>query len=145
MGLAQLEQLEQHGNYISVPNGISMRPMIIGGRDAVMIRKLESPPKRYDLVMYVRPDMQGVVHRVIRIRENDYIICGDNCWQLEYVKPEQIKGIVTEYCRKKGKWRPVTNFWYQVYVHIWVDLLFIKRPVFYVRDKIKKMLGLRIR
>ena len=88
MGLAQLEQLEQYGNYISVPNGISMRPMIIGGRDAVMIRKLESPPKRYDLVMYVRPDMQGVVHRVIHVRENDFIICGDNCWRLEYVKPE---------------------------------------------------------
>jgi len=145
MGLAQLEQLEQHGNYISVPNGISMRPMIVGGRDAVMIRKLQSPPKRYDLVMYVRPDMQGVVHRVIRVRENDYIICGDNCWQLEFVKPEQIKGIVTEYCRKNGKWKPVTNFWYQVYVHIWVDLLFIKRPMFYIRDKIKKMLGLRTR
>ena len=145
MGLAQLEQLEQYGNYISVPNGISMRPMIIGGRDAVMIRKLESPPKRYDLVMYVRPDMQGVVHRVIHVRENDFIICGDNCWRLEYVKPEQIKGIVTEYCRKNGKWKPVTNFWYQVYVHIWVDLLFIKRPLFYVRDKIKKMLGLRTR
>ena len=145
MGLAQLEQLEQHGNYISVPNGISMRPMIVGGRDAVMIRKLQSPPKRYDLVMYVRPDMQGVVHRVIRVRENDYIICGDNCWQLEFVKPEQIKGIVTEYCRKNGKWKPVTNFWYQVYVHIWVDLLFIKCPMFYIRDKIKKMLGLRTR
>ena len=141
MGRAQVEQLEKNGSYLSVPKGISMRPMIVGGRDAVMIRKIKKPPKRYDLVMYVRPNMQGVIHRVIHVRNGRYIICGDNCWRLEYVKPEQIKGIVTEYCRKGGEWKPVTNFWYQVYVHIWVDFLFIKRPIFYLRDKIKKYFG----
>ncbi|MEE5991941.1 MAG: S24/S26 family peptidase [Oscillospiraceae bacterium] len=144
MGKAQLKQLEEHGFYISSPKGISMRPMIMEGKDAVVIKKIETPPIRYDLVMYVRPNMQGVIHRVIHVREDEYIICGDNCWQFEHVKPEQIKGIVTEYCHN-GKWKPVTNFKYQVYVHLWVDLLFLKRPVFYVRDKIKKALGMRIR
>lgn len=60
MGKAQLDQLEKHGSYISVPSGISMRPMIVGGRDAVLIKKLTKKPERYDLVMYVRPDLQGV-------------------------------------------------------------------------------------
>jgi hypothetical protein len=142
MGKAQVEELTKHGNYISVPRGISMRPMIYGQRDAVLIEALKEPPKRYDLVMYTRPNAQGVIHRVIRKRADDYMICGDNCYQLEYVKPEQIQGIVTQFCRK-GTWYSVENRWYQFYVHFWVDFLFIKRPLFYVRDKVKRRLAAR--
>jgi hypothetical protein len=139
MGREQVEELIKHGNYISVPRGISMRPMIYGQRDAVLIESLKQAPRRYDLVMYTRANEQGVIHRVIRKRENDYIICGDNCYQLEYVRPEQIKGIVTRFNRK-GKWYSVDNVWYKLYVHIWVDLLFVKRPLFYVRDTVKRKL-----
>ena len=74
-----------------------------------------------------------------KYKNNQYVICGDNCWQLEYVNLNQIKGIVTEYCRK-GKWHKVDNIIYKIYVHLWVDLLFIKRPIFYIRDKIKRKL-----
>ena len=139
MGQIQFDMLERDGRYISVPQGISMRPMIRGGQDAVVIEKLTDKPKRYDLVVYVRGKEQGVIHRVIHANKDKYIICGDNCWQLEYVKPEQIKGIVTEYCRK-GKWHDVSYLPYRLYVRIWVDLLFLKRPIFYVRDKIKRKL-----
>lgn len=139
MGKEQLEQLEEHGTYLSCPNGISMRPMIRGGRDVVLVEKLTRDPVRYDLVMYVRPDLQGVIHRVVRFENGKYIIIGDNCWQYEYVNPDQIKGIVTEFCHK-GKWHKVDEKFYKLYVHAWVDLVFIKRPVFYVRDKIKRKL-----
>ena len=131
--------LERDGRYISVPQGISMRPMIRGGQDAVVIEKLTNKPKRYDLVVYVRGKELGVIHRVIHAKEDKYIICGDNCWQLEYVRPDQIKGIVTEYCRK-GKWHGGDYLPYKLYVHLWVDLLIVKRPIFYVRDKIKRKL-----
>ena len=140
MGKIQFDILERDGKYISVPSGISMYPMIKGGRDAVVIEKFTEPPKRYDLVVYVRGEEQGVIHRVIHACKDQYIICGDNCWQLEYVKPEQLKGVVTEYCRK-GNWHSVNNFAYKIYVHLYVDLLFLKRPVFYVRDKIKRKLN----
>lgn len=139
MGKVQIEQLEKHGSYLSVPNGISMRPMIVGGRDAVLVKKLRNKPKRYDLVMYVRADMQGVIHRVVRYEKGRYVIIGDNCWQLEYVKPEQIKGIVTEFCHK-GKWHKTDEKMYSLYVHLWMDFLFIKRPLFYVRDKLKRLI-----
>ena len=81
MGKIQLEMLERDGRYISVPRGISMRPMIRGGQDAVVIEKLKDMPKRYDLVMYVRGEEQGVIHRVIHAGSDRYIICGDNCWK----------------------------------------------------------------
>lgn len=140
MGQIQFDMLERDGRYISVPKGISMRPMIRSGQDAVVIEKLTDKPKRYDLVVYVRGSEQGVIHRVIHAHDDKYIICGDNCWQFEYVLPEQIKGIVTEYCRK-GKWHDVNYLPYRLYVRIWVDLIFLKRPVFYIRDKIKQKLN----
>lgn len=139
MGKAQIDVLERDGRYISVPNGISMRPMIRSKEDAVVVEKLKDKPKRYDLILYIRGKEQGVIHRVIKYKNNQYVICGDNCWQLEYVNLNQIKGIVTEYCRK-GKWHKVNNIIYKIYVHLWVDLLFIKRPIFYIRDKIKRKL-----
>lgn len=139
MGKNQLKLLERDGKYISVPAGISMLPMIRGRKDAVLVEKLINKPKRYDLVMYIRGEELGVIHRVIKFKNNKYIICGDNCWQLEYVNPEQIKGIVTEYCRN-GKWHKTSNLIHRIYVHLWVDLLFIKRPLFYIRDKIKNKL-----
>ena len=137
MGKVQIDLLEKDGRYISVPKGISMLPMIKGGRDAAVVEKITKPPERYDLVMYARNKNVGVIHRVISFKNGKYIICGDNCWQLEFVSPEQIKGIVTEFCHK-GKWYKVDNKLYRIYVHLWVNLLFIKRPLFYIRDRLKR-------
>ena len=139
MGRAQLKELEEHGWYISVPQGISMWPMIRNRKDAVEVRALTEKPRRYDLVMYVRPNMQGVIHRVLYWKDDICVICGDNCWRLEYVRPEQIKGIVTRFCRR-GKWHTVTDRPYLLYVHLWTDLSFLRRPLFYLRDKAKRLL-----
>ena len=140
MGKAQLEQLEKEGNYYSVPRGISMWPMIRNKKDVVEIQKLEGLAKRYDLVMYVRGEnRQGVIHRVLRVRENDYIINGDNCWQKEYVPHDKVAGIAVRFCRK-GKWHEVTELGYRIYVHLWTDLFFIRRPILFLRDLAKKVL-----
>ena len=129
----QAEQLEKNGYYLSVPRGVSMRPMVLNKEGVLEVHKLTGPAKRYDLVMYIRSGKQGVIHRVVKVREDDYVIIGDNCWRYEYVPKEDVKGIVTRFFRK-GKWYDVDNKWYRLYVHIWVDLLFIKRPLFWARD-----------
>ena len=140
MGKAQLEELEKCGKYFSVPKGISMWPMIRNKQDIVEIHKLNGMARRYDLVMYTRgPKQQGVVHRVLHVRERDYVINGDNCWQKEYVPHEKVAGIAVRFCRK-GKWIDVTDRRYQVYVHLWADFFFIRRSILYVRDLGKRIL-----
>ena len=140
--LSQVEQLEKNGYYLSVPRGISMRPMVLNKEGILEVHKLTGPAKRYDLVMYVRGGKQGVIHRVVKDLGDQYLIIGDNCWRWEYVDKPDVKGIVTRFYRK-GKWYDVDNKWYKLYVHIWVDLLFIKRPLFYVRDAVRYKLGWR--
>lgn len=52
MGKAQLEQLEKHGMYVSVPRGVSMYPMIRERKDAVEIKKITCKPKQYVMRQY---------------------------------------------------------------------------------------------
>ena len=136
MGNVQLEQLEKYGMYVSAPRGTSMYPMIRQGKDVVEIQKLNRKPKRYDVVLYIRGESQGVIHRVLYWKNDICVICGDNCWQKEYVQPEQIKGIVTKFYRK-GKWHSLDEKKYRMYVHVWTDGFFFRRLLFYVRDKLK--------
>ncbi|MBQ3708518.1 MAG: S24/S26 family peptidase [Clostridia bacterium] len=143
MGKAQLAELEKHGKYFSVPKGVSMRPMIDNKQGIVEIHKLDRPAKRYDLVLYIRGEEQGVIHRVLRVRENDYVIAGDNCWRKEYVPHHRVVGIAVRFYRK-GKWIEITNRGYRLYVWVWTNLFFIRRPLFYLRDKLKAAIN-RIR
>ena len=145
MGKAQLEELEKHGSYFSVPKGASMWPMLRSKQDIVEIRRLEKPAKRYDLVLYTRGAVQqGVLHRVLHVRDTDCIIAGDNCWRKEYIPHEQIAGIAVRF-KRNGKWIETDNPWYQVYVHLWTDFFFIRRPLLYFRDKMKAFLRRIIR
>ena len=99
MGRAQLEELKKHGVYLSTPRGISMNPMLYQNDSIAEVHAITQPPKRYDVVLYIRGKEQGVVHRVLHFKNGVYIINGDNCWQKEYVQPSQIYGIVTRFYR----------------------------------------------
>lgn len=138
MGKQQLSELETRGYYISVPKGISMWPMLRNGKDAVEIHKLDGKAKRYDLVMYIRGEDQGVIHRVLKVRDTDYVIAGDNCWQKEIIDYNQVKGIAVRFSRN-GKWHDMDEIGYRIYVRFWTDLFFIRRPVFMIRDRIKHL------
>lgn len=136
MGRVQLEELDKKGAYLSVPKGISMNPMLYEADTIAEIHTITKPPVRYDVVLYIRGEEQGVIHRVLYKKGDIYVINGDNCWQKEYVRPEQIRGIVTNFYRK-GRWHDVNEPLYRLYSHLWVDFFFIRRPILYIRDRIK--------
>ena len=89
--------------------------------------------------MYTRPNQQGVIHRVLRVRDDDYIIAGDNCWRREYVPKDQVRGIAVSFYRK-GKWIGTDNRWYRCYARLWTDLFFIRRPILRLRDRGQRLL-----
>ena len=128
------ELLEKDGTYVGLTEGISMRPMIVSGRDVVVIEKKTQRLKEMDVALYMRKDKDYVLHRVIKVIEKGYIIRGDNCYSDEKVKEEDVIGVLTQYFHKET---PVdlTSKKYLRYVKRRVKNYKIRR--FFVLTKVK--------
>lgn len=88
------ESLKQNGIYITLTKGDSMNPMLVEGRDKVVIVPPEFPLKKYDVPVY-RKMGHYTMHRIVRLTKNGYIICGDNRAVLEKnVREEDIVGML---------------------------------------------------
>ena len=83
MNKSSFEEEIRRSGYLLYRNvGDSMLPLIRQGRDLVLIsRKPEGRLKKYDVPLYKRDSGQYVLHRILKVRKDDYIICGDNRWQ----------------------------------------------------------------
>jgi hypothetical protein len=129
------EQLQQHGTLIYTNVGDSMMPLLRENRDLMVIeRRPDGRCKKYDAVLYRRPDGKHVMHRILQVRKDDYVICGDNRWGREFGVPDEwIIGVLTAVIRD-GKRIEVTDRKYQRYVHLWCDFFWIRASILWVRD-----------
>ena len=107
--------------------GDRMWPLLHEGRDLMIIdKKPEGRMKKYDAILYKRPCGKYIMHRILKVRQDDYVLCGDNRWLREFgVKDEWILGVLTAVVRK-GKRVSVTSWKYRLYVHIWCDFYWIR-------------------
>lgn len=114
--------LEQNGTMTYSNVGISMQPLLKPGRDLFTVRKKgQERCQKYDVVLYRRPPSSYVLHRVIQVREKDYVILGDNCINKEYgITDAEIIGVMTSYVHK-GKERTTSYVPYRMYSWIWVN------------------------
>ena len=78
------EVLQKDGVYISTTSGVSMYPMLRDRRDTIVVTPSTERLKKYDVALYKRGDSY-VLHRVLKILEDSYVIRGDNCIMKEYV------------------------------------------------------------
>ena len=116
------EELVRSGSFTHTFRGVSMRPLLIQGRDMFTITKKQGRCNKYDVVLYKRPPASYVLHRVVEVREQDYVILGDNCLNKEYgIRDEDIVGVMTSFVRK-GKEYPVSHCGYRVYSVVWYKL-----------------------
>ena len=77
------EVIDSDGEFTYFPRGISMLPLVRQGVDQVVLVK-PIDIKEGDVVFYLRDNGQFVRHRVIKIKNGEYIMCGDNQFTLEY-------------------------------------------------------------
>lgn len=76
------ESLKENGIYITTTKGDSMQPMLVEGRDRVVIVPPVFPLKKYDVPVY-RKLGHYTMHRIVKVTNGGYIICGDNRGILE--------------------------------------------------------------
>ena len=92
--------LTRDGVYVSPTVGVSMRPMLRQGKDRVILVPPNGRLKRYDVPLY-RRGKDYVLHRIIAVRPEDYVVLGDNCIAREYVRDEQIVGVLAGFYRNR--------------------------------------------
>lgn len=132
--------LEQNGKLTYSNVGVSMLPLLRQGKDLFTVRKKGAERcRKYDVVLYRRPPDRYVLHRVIAVREHDYVIRGDNCIGKEYgITDDEILGVMTEFVRG-GKTHSVSETGYRLFSRFWVAAAPLRIFLQKCKRKIKRM------
>ena len=148
MGLSYEEYLDKYQRLVRTNVGVSMLPLLRQGRDLFIVEK-RGPGrlKAGDVVLYRRPPDKYVLHRIVEVREKDYVILGDNCVNRGYgITDDDILGVMTGFVRD-GKQHTVTERGYRLYRFLWLHgapvRVFLKKAVWRVKAGIKKVLGIQ--
>lgn len=114
------EYLAKNGELTYTNVGVSMMPLLRQGKDLFTVKR-KDPAVRCrvgDVVLYKRPPKQFVLHRIIGVLPDSYIILGDNCIVKEHgIRDEDILAVMTGYVRD-GKTHTTDEAGYRLYSFI---------------------------
>ncbi len=91
--------LKRDGKLITHSVGNSMLPLLQDRKSIVVLEDISQvPPKRGDVVLY---KMNGtyILHRILHIEEDKYLIRGDNTWAIEHVPKASVAATMTGFYR----------------------------------------------
>lgn len=108
--------LKNDGKILVPPVGVSMWPMLKNRNDQVLVSVITSPLKINDVVLFKRKDGKLVLHRIVKITDDGFIIRGDNCEHNEFVEKTQILGVLTGFYKKERYFDCNKNALYKVYI-----------------------------
>ena len=84
------EVISTGGEFHLAPRGNSMLPLIRPGKDTVVL-VAPNDLKKQDIVLYKRANGQFILHRIMHIKKDHLLMCGDNLDYYEYeIKLEDI-------------------------------------------------------
>ena len=138
------EILARDGRLVYKTRGVSMQPMLHENRDLVVIETPKGRLSKYDVALY-RRGTAYVLHRVIGVEENGYLIRGDNTYADEHVPDAAVIGVLTDFTRK-GKKYSTADRRYQRYVRFWCRMYPVRKLLIMGRrllGRILRKLGLR--
>lgn len=134
------EQIESNGKITFTPSGISMMPMLRNNKDTVTLQKAELPLKKYQIVLYKRSADKYVLHRVVGVCADGYLMRGDNQFSAERgIQDEQIIAVMSDFTRK-GKEYGCQNLKYKLYSTVWVNTVMARKALLILKRAVKKAL-----
>lgn len=108
--------IARQGKLVYTNVGDSMYPLI-QPRDLLVIEAVKKPLQQYDVPLYKRDNGRYVLHRIMRIDNGEYLMCGDNRCRTEHgITDRHIIGVLTAIIRD-GRTipveRPKPTLWYR--------------------------------
>lgn len=126
------DELDGSGVYASTTSGVSMEPLFRTRRDVVIIAKPTAELKKYDVALYRLPTGKYILHRVIKVLEDEYLIRGDNTYVIEHIPKDKVIGVLVEFNRK-GKRQKCTDKSYMAYSRFWNFIYPIRFVIYHIR------------
>ena len=108
-----------------------MEPMLRQNRDLVTIKVPSSRLQKYDVALYKRGTAY-VLHRVMEVRQDHYLIRGDNTYRMEIVPDSAVIGVLSSF-QRKGKKISTGSRLYQGYVRFWQAIYPLRELLFPLR------------
>ncbi len=101
-------------------SGISMRPMLREHKDIAVIERVNRKLQRNDVPLYRRAGCDKLVlHRILKVTDNGYVIRGDNLFYKEYdVTDEDIVGVLKAFYREGKYYDCATSKIYHIYIFL---------------------------
>lgn len=140
-------ELDKHGVIAFVPGGNSMWPTLKNRGQSVVVKRKEDRLKKYDVALYVRDNGSFVLHRVMKVVDGGYVICGDSQFVYENVKEEQVFGVMEGFYQGK-KYVECSDLKYRKKVENWfkrkkIRKIRLKFFFFFqrIKNKLKRIFG----
>lgn len=136
-----LEQLLRDGNIIRIkPQGYSMYPLFIPGRDEALIQQADSADyRRNDVVLYRRDHGILVLHRICKITSQGFYMVGDNQHEVEGpLRQDQIIGKLIAVNRNNREFS-VKNPLYKFTSSLWLFMLPVRPFCFKLTAFLRKL------
>ncbi len=130
-----------------VPSGNSMWPTLKNKGQSVVVKAKEERLEKFDVALYVRGQNIFVLHRVMEVLDDGYLMCGDSQFSLEKVLEDQIFGVMIGFYRGKKyvessdeKYKKKVQKWYKkkTYRKIRVKFFFLRKRIV---NKLKRIFG----
>lgn len=134
------EALKENEEVAVLTSGISMEPMLRQHRDIVIIKRVNGRLNRNDVPLYRRAGCDRfVLHRILKVTNNGYVIRGDNLYTKEYdVKDGDIIGVLKAFYRDGKYYDCEKSRKYKIYVF----LMRVSYPLRYIwKFKLRPFLG----
>ena len=128
--------LARDGRLVYKNVGDSMFPLIREGKDILVIVPQNGRLKKYDIPLYRRDDGRYVLHRVLKVRNDDYVICGDNRYSRECgICDRHVIGVLSLIIRN-GKEYPLSGWRYRLYVLLWCDFFYVRASILWLKARL---------
>lgn len=132
-----LEMLEEKLDIMITVTGTSMNPMLRHKKDKVVLTSCDKfNLKKGDIPLYRRSNGKYVLHRIVKVKENSYDICGDNQCEIERDVPKTAVIAVVKAFERDGKMYACNDIVYRLYWRLWVLSIPIRR----LKQQVRMML-----